>query len=262
MKLNPYYAFFISNIKVKTYFRFSAFFGIIRFFIYLISLRFLWTSIYASSDASTHVLSFQDLLTYVTLAAILGLIVDINPSGEISQSILSGNIGMELSRPIDYRLYIFSKSMSDLFFKLVTTIFPVILFLVFFKFLQPTTLLNVVFFIISSFFGSILIFLINFIVGLMGFVTTRVWGIDMIKTALISFTAGSIIPLNFFPEKLRLVIKWLPFRGLYDIPINFYISSKISYSLLAFQMLWILVLILIVNSLLNIFQKKLFIAGG
>lgn len=261
--MKKYLVFIKSSFLVERSFKFSLFFGFIRFFILLLSLMFLWTALYNSSSTNDNfIYSLEEMLTYVLISAMVSSIYQVNPSGRISESVHSGHIMIDFSRPLDYRLYICSVHLGKLLFNLAFCVLPIFLVvLVLFEIDIPSKL-NLLYFIVSLILGIVVIFLINFIIGILAFATTMVWGIDMVKTAVINITAGSIIPLEFFPEKAKAIINLLPFRSLYDIPINYYLGVYDSVFFLGFQFIWILVLASTANILLGNFKKRIFIAGG
>ena len=45
-------------------------------------------------------------------------------------------------------------------------------------------------------------------------------GLNMVKECIVLLLSGASIPLAFFPEALRNIVQYLPFRCIYDTPLN------------------------------------------
>ena len=73
-------------------------------------------------------------------------------------------------------------------------------------------------------------------------------GINRAKYYLIQICSGLLLPLTFFPDWLRTVLEFLPFKIIAYVPLQFYLG-KIEYSEFANvffnQILWIIILWLI-----------------
>jgi ABC-2 type transport system permease protein len=80
--------------------------------------------------------------------------------------------------------------------------------------------------------------------------------------------SGASIPLAFFPEKARLVLSYLPFRAVYDIPLSILLGKSGSDTweglaqLFALQIVWMVVLTLAGNLFWNQAVKKVTVNGG
>ena len=80
--------------------------------------------------------------------------------------------------------------------------------------------------------------------------------------------SGATIPLAFFPEKARMVVQYLPFRAVYDIPLSILLGKNGSdtwqglLQLFALQIVWMVVLTLAGNLFWNTAVKKVTVNGG
>jgi ABC-2 type transport system permease protein len=87
--------------------------------------------------------------------------------------------------------------------------------------------------------------------------------------ALVSITAiflsGFLVPLNYFPDGVRLVVTWLPFAGMLQVPIEVLLGKLDGAALtsaLAFQAGWALILLAADRLLLALAVRKVIIQGG
>ncbi|HBZ02316.1 MAG TPA: hypothetical protein DEO83_00685 [Lachnospiraceae bacterium] len=80
--------------------------------------------------------------------------------------------------------------------------------------------------------------------------------------------SGATIPLAFFPENLRKVVEYLPFRAVYDIPLKMLLKKDGSDSIegvlgmLGVQLLWCVVLTVAGNLFWNHAVKRITVNGG
>ena len=66
--------------------------------------------------------------------------------------------------------------------------------------------------------ASLLLFLMSYALGLLGFWHSSVWQLGALLGMLLGLFSGSFIPLWFFPDWLLAVSEYLPFRLLYFAP--------------------------------------------
>ena len=97
------------------------------------------------------------------------------------------------------------------------------------------------------------------------FYTLSPLGVRIIVSALSDFLAGAIVPLPFFPAPVRAVVEWLPFAAMQNMPLRIYsgnIAGTDVLTSIAFQILWLLVLLLIGKLMLSRALKKVIVQGG
>ena len=98
--------------------------------------------------------------------------------------------------------------------------------------------------------------------------TESTWGINIVKETIVLLLSGASIPLAFFPEKARIVVSYLPFRAVYDIPLSILLGKSGSdnwqglVSLFGLQVIWLVVLTAAGNLFWNCSVKKVTVNGG
>jgi ABC-2 type transport system permease protein len=80
--------------------------------------------------------------------------------------------------------------------------------------------LNLLWFLISVVFALVVNFSIEILVATICLYTESTWGVNIVKETIVLVLSGASIPLAFFPDSIRTVISWLPFRAIYDIPLQ------------------------------------------
>ena len=117
-------------------------------------------------------------------------------------------------------------------------------------------------------FAQIVNFGIEMLVATLCLYTESTWGINIVKETIVLVLSGASIPLAFFPESIRNIISWMPFRAIYDIPLQVLLNKGGSDTLAGLAKLWGLqlgwCLILTLAGVLfwNISVKKITVNGG
>lgn len=62
-------------------------------------------------------------------------------------------------------------------------------------------------------------FFFNICFGFTAFVFKNLWGSNLLKTSIVAFMSGSMIPLAFFPKVVSAILSLLPFSSLIYTPV-------------------------------------------
>ena len=187
---------------------------------------------------------------------------------DMSRSIQSGKIILDLLKPLKFRTYTFwSYSGSHVVSFIMTFIPTFIIVMIITKGAIPMGL-NLVYFLISTLFALIVNFNIEMIVATICLYTESTWGINIVKETIVLLLSGASIPLAFFPEKLRAVVDFMPFRAVYDIPLTILLEKNGADTLqgllpmFGFQLIWIVILTAAGSLFWNCSVKKITVNGG
>ena len=107
--------------------------------------------------------------------------------------------------------------------------------------------------------------LINFLVGTMALQIQSIMGVIRAKYFIVEFLSGLLLPLGFFPEKVRRVLLFLPFPHLSYTPLEIYLGRLRGVALvgnLALQVAWIAVLFAAGRLYWRLATRRLSIQGG
>jgi ABC-2 type transport system permease protein len=253
-------------IKQELAYRFDFFTGILGSLLTMALLYYLWTAIY--NNATSFAMSYQALITYVCL----GQAFSFARPGQrrvilrIGSGIRRGDVLIDLIRPTDYQLLTFSDTLGAYLMETVMVSLPsYLLALLLFGIAAPASLPAAVGFVISLFGAFLLVFSLDFLIGLLAFWTFSVWGLGYAKIAVTDILAGTIIPLTLFPEWLRRIALALPFKGIAYTPLAIYVGEitgdGIWTSILG-QFAWGVGLVLLTRLLWLRARRRLEIQGG
>lgn len=258
-----------AGIMESLQFRLGIFVTLFANLIYLVLVYYLWKAIYDSSGTDVvNGMTFTDTMIYLILATSLFNFLEMFVVWDMSRSIQSGKIILDLLKPLKFRTYTFwSYSGSHVVSFIMTFIPTFIIVMIVTKGAIPIGL-NLVYFIISTVFALIVNFNIEMIVATICLYTESTWGINIVKETIVLLLSGASIPLAFFPDKLRAVVEYLPFRAVYDVPLTILLEKNGTDTLqgllpvFGFQILWIVILTAAGTLFWNYSVKKITVNGG
>lgn len=246
--------------------------------VHLLSFYYLWQAIYASKAAIEGV-SLASMVAYTLVSTVISFIVRQDVNVMIGDKVYQGDIAVELTKPISYRLVALYTAMGQAVFNLLFKGVPV--FILFGYVLDisvpfdPTRLLLAT---LSCALGFVTYFLIDLSLGSVAFWITQTHGVNMFKNVFIAFCAGGIMPLDFYPSFLRDVLAFLPFKGCFYTPLSICLGVKpqdntlyngllahvpsYEWLLIIEQLVWVLVVLSVSQLLWKKALRKIVILGG
>lgn len=257
----------ISKMVIKVNLSYVAgFWGtILSSILQVVILYYIWNAIYAGNDVINGMEKGQ-MITYIILTRVLVTIFSYGINLFISDLILNGDISIELLRPIDFQLSMFSRRLGDFLIQSLAVGLPLLFIsILLFGFVAPQSISIGFLFIISTFLAMVISFLVEYFAGLMTFYTTNGWGIQNLKIFIISFLSGSLVPLSFLPQKIKLIFDVLPFKNMAYTPAAIYLGivrGQEAYMSIVMQIAWIIFLVVISRMSYNSLIKKITVNGG
>ncbi len=235
----------------------NGFFGVVRSYVFLALYRERKVAAgYDLLDALTYVWVTQSLIMPVLMWGWL----------EIANTIRTGDIASDLSKPFSYFGYWLSRDLGrTVYHVLYRTVPTVFLGWVLFRIQIPERASTWLLFALSLLLAVVLGFCIRFLINLCGFWTTEVRGINGLALVALNFLTGFIVPLAFFPPGVREAVELLPFAGMISIPLNIWLERATgleAFGLLLQQALWVAVFVLLCQAVLGAATKKLVVQGG
>ena len=263
--MKRYLAFTRGSFMVGLVYRFGPFFSLIGNFIYLGVAYYLWSSIYKYS-ATLRDMTFNETFLYVALGSAVFILLNTFVDWEVSYEIREGIISMYLTKPMDYQTFVLFSGLGRTLMSLMTITLPTILIVTLVFKVQIPLGLGTVLFPLSLLLAFIISFCFDYFVGVMAFYTESVWGLSTTKEIIVLALSGALIPLQFFPEKLRAVLLVLPFQTIYHTPLMMVTKPnqdpQTFLHMLAVQVVWAVVLYLLTRLFFGQAVKVLRIAGG
>ena len=269
--MNPRRLFALTRagIMESLQFRLGTFVTLFANLIYLVLVYYLWKAIYASSGVEVvNGMTFTDTMIYLILATSLFNFLEMFVVWDMSRSIQSGKIILDLLKPMKFRMYTFWSYSGSHVVSFIMTFMPTFIVVMIITHGAIHMGINLLWFVISTVFALIVNFNIEMLVATLCLYTESTWGINIVKETIVLLLSGASIPLAFFPEKLRVVVQYLPFRAVYDIPLTILLQKNGSDTfegllpMFALQVIWIVILTAAGTLFWNYSVKKITVNGG
>ncbi len=214
------------------------------------------------------------MIAYVVLTTVFRFVTYNNDTlWNINTDIKKGTVGNYLIKPISYRGKFAATSLGALL--MMTLMFGLPLYtaalvtLGVLGFLPgltfPAFFAHLGLFLLAGLCASLLNDTIAYIFGVLCFYTTSGWGLNSLKTTIISFLSGTLLPIAFFPAGLREVVSWMPFAGMSQNPVLILMMKyDLTESLrcIAVSAAWIILLELFAKLLFSHAVRKVTVQGG
>lgn len=266
--MSAYLAYFKSELLVQLQYKASAFAGLITQFFWGIIYALVYTAFYNYNNIDS--IKINELMCYVWLnqAFIMMIYLSIKDQG-INEQIKTGTVAYELCKPYDlynwWYVKLLAKRYAATFLRFLPIIIVAFLLPKPYNLTLPASPLYFLMFLITLFFGSILIVSINMIIQTIAFFTYQDKGIASIVYSIGGLLSGFSIPLPLMPNFILKIANVLPFRYIGDLPFRLY-SSNINYyeglKCMFFQIMWIVILVIIGKIIMKYTLKKVSIQGG
>lgn len=215
-------------------------------------------------------MTFEATVNYIWFQqAFLALFAAWMLESEIFQSIKDGNIAYELCRPLKIYPMLFARAMAVRVSRAALRCVPV---------LALAALLPAPYGLSApSGRGAFLLFGVTMVLGLLvtvafgtlvyvvTFFTISPEGLRLVVTSVMDFFNGAIIPLPFFPDKMRGIMELLPFAAMQNVPLRIYsgdLAGREAVKAAGLQVLWLLVLIGVGQAVMAKAEKKITVQGG
>ena len=187
----------------------------------------------------------------------------------VNREVKDGSIIMRLLRPVHFAASYLFTELGSKWLIFVSVGLPFLSVIVLMKILSGQGIVEVLGLTVLYLFSLTLAYLINFFFnicfGFSAFVFKNLWGSNLLKTSLVAFMSGSLIPLAFFPKIVSDILSFLPFSSLIYTPVMIivgkYDASQILQAL-ALQFFWLLVMVGVSQLIWKRVQSFITIQGG
>lgn len=225
---------------------------------------FVWLAIY-NQTGNAGGFELSQMITYYILVASISSIVSWGINEDMAHSIRNGNINKELLNPISYFQYYFGVNLGELSFAVVIGIATFLICNIFGTVTLPINIGYFIMFCVVILLGIPVTFFLQMIVGTVGFYSSSIWGMQILRKSVISIFSGIIAPITLFPGWFQKLANILPFKDLVYTPINIWLG-QISLNEIIFVIIkliiWGILLYLAARTFFNHAVKKVTINGG
>ncbi len=238
-----------------------------QFIVQILSMTifvYFWRAVYANTNSIAG-LNLQQTLNYILLAQVLTPLVETRAIFEFGYLIRSGQISIELLRPLDVQLRYYVENLTNLGLFVLQELPLFLIAIIFFGLQLPTNPLAWLAFATSLVLGQSVLFFFDWIFACLAFYSTETWGLSVVRIGVATFLSGALIPLTMMPMWLQDIAAALPFAQAIYVPISFFsgitpVANAPQVWLI--QLIWLVGLWLISRWVFNVAVRQVTVQGG
>jgi ABC-2 type transport system permease protein len=208
----------------------------------------------------------QHAATYVWLGQALLAPVAMFAWSEVADRVRTGEIAIDLARPIDLQLSFWARDLGRASLALPTRgLPPLVLGALLMSLAYPPSWTAYPLGLLSIMLGVSVSFLCRYAVNLIAFWTLDVRGYLNLYTLALGLFSGFYLPVHIFPDWLRTIAYASPFPSMFQAPIDV-LSGRVLYGdalrVLAVQAAWLAGLVVLTRLVLWRATRRLVVQGG
>lgn len=263
-RVRAYLSIISISFQNSSAYRLDTIFRILSSIISVIAYEALWKAIYISQGKIENI-DLKMLTTHYVIS--LGLTTIFYYMGsDIPDQIISGDITTDLQKPVSFHLFQLFKTVGSILFDFIIIFIPTYIISYFFiGIIIPQSILNIILCIFSLILGFLIYFHISYLISLISFWIVKIDFIVQLKNALITIFSGVFLPIWFFPDKIKTICEYTPFKSIYYIPEMIYMGKiggeEIILSFVK-QLIWLVFFIILCKLVWKLGIKKITVAGG
>jgi ABC-2 type transport system permease protein len=263
---NLYLKFAMKSFQKQLAYKFEYFVGVLNGFLFIFIFTSLWRAIYEGAESTVDTgFNLNSIIAYAIFAMVIRISMSMDDMSTIGK-VRSGAIALDLLKPMNYFLMMLSESLGQSMFHWFTRVIPILaVCLILFDVSMPVSVAHYALFFAAWGLGYFIMFMINFLFGLIAFWTIETFSFQLMKYGLYTLFAGGIVPIDFFPDWARPVADILPFKYVLYVPTSFiigHIGGVEALKLLAIQALWVVGLGVMSWMMWSAARRKLVVQGG
>lgn len=184
--------------------------------VYFLVQYFIWNAVYAAKG-SINGLTLEQMMRYFGTAALINYLIMDFADWNLQMLIHTGKYLTYMLRPMSHIYFALSQKVGHRILGFIFEFVPV--FLIFaFVFRIPLIPANIGYAAVSVLLGFMMMFLVDYCVGVTAFWLTRASGIRRMFLLLRDICSGVYLPLSFFPGTVQKVMFVLPFQFISYVP--------------------------------------------
>jgi len=224
-------------------YRMWTYLGVLQVFFQLTLLSAIWRAVYGDRRAVDGV-AIETMITYLTVVGLINFIIYPGIADEIHRRINQGQVAVDMVRPVGFVKQMIALELGNSAGRwlLLITVIPGLWLI---GSLQLPHAVATLGFLASVALAFTVSTLISLLIGLSGFWLINISGMRAMIFMVGNFLAGSMIPVWFMPEPLRVLTQWLPFQAITFLPASIYVQEATGgeiWRALGIQTLWLVLL--------------------
>ena len=265
--MKTYLAFAQKAFQKTLTYRFELWVELFINVLFMLIYVYLWKALYTGRE-SVEGYDLNGILTYIIVSqTLLTFNFTLRTARIIEEKVRTGEVVTDLMKPVDFQLMMLGTAAGTSFHTMLFNMLPkFLLFYVILSISLPPSILAVCIFIFSVILGYVILFSIEFLIGILAFWIVEIRGIYYTVTWGISWLlSGYFLPLEFYPNFLAKIAAVLPFRAVIYFPTAIYVgrlTGQDVISAILIQFIWVIALMCLGRLGYRAAFRKLVIQGG
>jgi ABC-2 type transport system permease protein len=265
--MKKYLAFTAKAFQRTLTYRFELWMELFINVLFMLVYVCLWKALY-TGQTSVEGYDLNGILTYIVVSqTLLTFTFTLRVARIIEDKVRTGEVVTDLMKPVDFQLMTLATAAGTSTHTALFNMLPkFLLFYGVFELSLPGEPLTVLLFIISVVLGYVILFSLEFIIGIFAFWLVEIRGIYFIIIWGLSLLfSGYFLPLEFYPALLAKIAAVLPFRAIIYFPTAIYTGQATGGALitaLLIQLTWVVVLMGLGRLGYRAAFRKLVVQGG
>ncbi len=184
---------------------------------------FIWRSLFAGREELGG-FRLEEMLRYYGTAAVIYYVTFDFADWNLQMLVRTGKFLTFALRPVSHRTFALAQKLGHRALGFVFEFVPVWLIFTF-GFRVPLWPARPAWALVSVALAFLMMFLVNYAVGLLSFWLTRTDGIRALVRFARDLLAGSLVPLTLFPAGLQKVMFFLPFQFISYVPVRVFLGD-------------------------------------
>jgi ABC-2 type transport system permease protein len=266
-QIAPYFEFTRIGFVNILAFRLRYYTGIITYLINVTVYYFIWRAVYGA-EAGAQIAGYDlgQMITYVAVGWIIRSFYWNTIDMEMAYQVLDGKIAMDMIKPVSVQWMWLARAVGESAFRLGLLTAPTaVTIALIFPVQAPASGAHFALFVLAVLGSFLLMGAINFMIGTCAVRLKSILALIRAKYWLMELLSGLLIPMTFFPEKIRVVLAWLPFEHVAFTPLQIYLGKLTPAEAavaLAAQWFWVAALLWLGARWWALSSRKITIHGG
>ncbi|HVB57621.1 MAG TPA: ABC-2 family transporter protein [Candidatus Acidoferrales bacterium] len=246
-------------------FRLRYFTGIVTYSLNVTVYYFIWSAVYHPGQSIAGY-NLPQMITYVSVGWIIRSFYTNTIDQEMAYEVIDGKIAMDLIKPVSVQWMWICRAMGESTFRLGLLTLPTAVLVAFvFPVHGPASREDFLLFLVGVLGSFFLMGAINFMIGTCAIPLKSILALIRAKFWLIELLSGLLIPMAYFPDKIREVLAWLPFEHIAYTPLQIYLGKfdrAHALRALATQWFWVAALLILAHLWWTRSVRRITIQGG
>lgn len=233
-------------------------------------MYYVWRAVYAASGQTDFGgFAMTDMTVFLFVSFLTRFVADSDVSFDVGEEIRDGNVAMRLLKPARFDMtFLFTElGVESLLVSLVFV--PTLAGVELYRFFACGRVMfhagYFALYLVSLVLCYLFAFYMNLCFGFMAFFLKNLWGFNILKSSILRFLSGMVIPFAVLPEGMRVVMEWLPFASLSYTPVMIYMGKYTGGELalrLGMQVFWVVAFYALSQWILSLAMRHVTVQGG